>query len=56
MIFCLDNSVHFTFVLNLDDYPFKPSDIADILKRKPKEGLQEVIGIKDGNITQIFPP
>jgi len=42
-------------VLNLDDSPFNPSDISDLLTRKPKEGLLEVIGIKNGEITQIFP-
>ena len=42
-------------VLNLDDSPFSPEDISNMLARKPKEGLKEVIGIKDGKITQIFP-
>ena len=42
-------------VLNLDDSPFSPNDISDMLARKPKEGLSEVIGIKNGKITKIFP-
>jgi len=42
-------------VLNLDDTPLSPDDISDMLARKPKEGLSEVIGIKNGKITQIFP-
>jgi hypothetical protein len=42
-------------VLNLDDSPFGPNDITDVLSRKPIENLQEVIGIKEGRIIQIFP-
>jgi hypothetical protein len=42
-------------ILNMDDTDLKPSDITDILRRKPKSGLKEVVGIKKGKITQIFP-
>ncbi len=42
-------------ILNLDDSLFDPDDIVDILSRKPKQGLKEVIAIKDGKITPIFP-
>ena len=42
-------------VVNLDDCKFEPKDITDVLKRKPKDGLNEVIGIKNGEVTQIFP-
>jgi hypothetical protein len=42
-------------ILNMDDTNLKPSDITDVLQRKPKQGLKEVIGIKKGKITQIFP-
>ena len=42
-------------IVNLDDSKFDPSDIADVLARKPKEGLQEVIVVKDGVITPVFP-
>lgn len=43
-------------ILNLDDVPVSPQDITERLSRKPKAGLPEVIGIKDGKIVQIFPP
>lgn len=42
-------------ILNLDDSLFEPSDIIELLSRKPKKGLKEVIGIKGGKITHIFP-
>jgi hypothetical protein len=42
-------------ILNLEDSPFEPIDIIDILSRKPKTGLKEVIGIKDGKFAPIFP-
>jgi hypothetical protein len=42
-------------ILNLEDSQFEPIDIIDILSRKPKTGLKEVIGIKGGKITPIFP-
>lgn len=42
-------------VLNLDDSPFNGGDVKEMLARKPKEGLLEVIGTKNGQITQIFP-
>ncbi|XOF35016.1 MAG: hypothetical protein ACL93V_06925 [Candidatus Electrothrix sp. YB6] len=42
-------------VLNLDDTSLEPSDISEMLRRKPKNGLKEVIGVKNGKITQIFP-
>lgn len=35
-------------ILNMDDTSLEPSDITEILKRKPKRGLNEVIGIKRG--------
>jgi len=44
-------------VINLDQegVTITPNDIRDYMKRKPKEGLKEIIGIKDGKIVQIFP-
>ncbi|MEK8015311.1 MAG: hypothetical protein VSS75_000480 [Candidatus Parabeggiatoa sp.] len=42
-------------ILNLDDSLFDPSDIIELLSRKPKKGLKEVIGIKGGKIVPIFP-
>ncbi len=42
-------------ILNMDDTNLKPSDISEVLQRKPKQGLKEVVGIKKGKITQIFP-
>jgi hypothetical protein len=42
-------------ILNMDDTNLKPSDITEVLQRKPKQGLKEVIGIKKGKITRIFP-
>ena len=42
-------------VLNLDDSKVSPDNVRDMLNRKPKTGLKEVIGVKDGQITQIFP-
>ncbi len=42
-------------VLNLDDSPFEVNDVKDLLRRKPKKGLKEVIGVKGGKVTQIFP-
>ena len=42
-------------ILNLEDSPFEPSDIQQLLSRKPKKGLKEVIGIKGGKIIHIFP-
>jgi len=41
-------------VLNLDDSIFDSSDIADLISRKPKEGLLELIVIKGGEITKIL--
>jgi hypothetical protein len=42
-------------ILNLDDSRFEAIDIIVLLLRKPKEGLKEVIAIKNGKITHIFP-
>ena len=42
-------------VLNLNDSPLGLSDVQGVLSRKPVSGLQEVIGIKDGTLTHIFP-
>ena len=42
-------------VLNLDNTIVTPEQVKEILLRKPKKGLQEVIGIKDGKVIQIFP-
>jgi len=42
-------------VINLDDTSLNASDVTNLLKRQPKEGLNEVIGIKDGQVIQIFP-
>lgn len=42
-------------VLNLDDTDLGSNDITQMLQRKPKDGLKEVIGIKNGKITQIYP-
>ena len=42
-------------ILDLDDSIFEPIDIIDLLSRKPKKGLKELIAIKDGKITQVFP-
>ncbi|EDN70788.1 conserved hypothetical protein [Beggiatoa sp. PS] len=42
-------------ILNLEDSLYEPNDIIELLSRKPKKGLKEVIGIKGGKITHIFP-
>jgi len=43
-------------VVNLKDSDFSPQDIADILKRKPVTGLEEVLVIdKAGDVVSVFP-
>jgi hypothetical protein len=42
-------------VVNLDNSPLGLSDVQGVLSRKPISGLQEVIGIKGGEIVHIFP-
>lgn len=42
-------------VLNLDDCPRSTQEIADILGRKPIAGLKEVLVIRDGKVTRMFP-
>ena len=42
-------------VLNLDDTKVTPENVSSILRRKPKSGLEEVIGIKQGKVYNILP-
>ncbi|MCG8597896.1 MAG: hypothetical protein MI785_26510 [Kiloniellales bacterium] len=42
-------------LLNMDDTSVTADNVSNVLARKPKEGLEEVIGIKDGEIYNIFP-
>lgn len=42
-------------VLNMEDSPVSVEDIQKQLKDWPIEGLEDVIGIKDGEIIHIYP-
>lgn len=42
-------------VLNLDDYPQSIDSFAALLRRKPIEGLKEMIIVKDGRVMQFYP-
>ena len=42
-------------VLNLDDCPRSPSEIEDVLRRKPIAGLKEIIVVNNGQVTPFYP-
>lgn len=42
-------------VLNLDDCKRSTTEIAEILQRKPIDGLEEIIVVKDGQVIPFYP-
>jgi hypothetical protein len=42
-------------VLNLDDCPRSSDEIADILRRKPIEGLKQILVVVDSQVTSFYP-
>jgi Uncharacterized protein conserved in bacteria len=42
-------------ILNLDDCPRSPDEIASVLRRKPIDGLKEIIIVKDGKVIPFYP-
>jgi hypothetical protein len=42
-------------VLNLDDSPRSLEEIADVLRRKPIQNLEQILVVKDGSVIRFFP-
>jgi hypothetical protein len=42
-------------VLSLDDCPCSRDEIAALLRRKPLQGLEQVLVVKDGQVDRLFP-
>jgi uncharacterized protein YukE len=42
-------------VLNLDDSPRSFEEIADVLRRKPIQNLEQILVVKDGSVIRFFP-
>jgi uncharacterized protein YukE len=42
-------------VLNLDDCPRSPDELAALLRRRPIENLEQILVVKDGQVVPFFP-
>lgn len=42
-------------VLNLDDSARSAGEIADVLRRKPVAGLEQVLVVEDGKVLPLYP-